>query len=339
MGYCFMTIEKIKTPNAMRGKYLHNYREMEVPNADAEKAHLNEELVSLNGKTYLQAFNEKVKALGYGDKKGQRKIKSNQVRGFEVVTTFSREDREKMDIEKWKENNVKWLREAFNADPEKYGDNVLSVMYHGDETGNVHCHAFIVPIDDKGHLNARYYVQNREKLINLQNSYAELMEKEHGLKRGIPGSKATHKDIKRYYAALNNTLESELPKVKEHETAEEYRKRVNKLYVDLKLQNMGLEDKAKTAVLRYSQLILNAKNDAKKELYNKHKETLERVKDIEREYGSLEDCAINAEKLKMIELGASTTGEGNEYDDLFKRLYQMGLDEKKKRTPVFDFDR
>ena len=80
-----------------------------------------------------------MKELGYGTSK---KIRSNAVLGFEVVTTFSREDADHMDCNKWKENNTKWLTETFNIDPEKYGNNVLSVVYHGDEPGNVHCHAF-----------------------------------------------------------------------------------------------------------------------------------------------------------------------------------------------------
>ena len=50
MGYCFMTIEKIKNRQQIAGKYLHNYRQIDVLNADPDKKHLNQELVSLNGK-------------------------------------------------------------------------------------------------------------------------------------------------------------------------------------------------------------------------------------------------------------------------------------------------
>jgi len=51
--------------------------------------------------------------------------------GFEVVTTFSREKLNDVDIQKWKEDNVKWLKEAFNANSEKYGDNPESMQKAG----------------------------------------------------------------------------------------------------------------------------------------------------------------------------------------------------------------
>ena len=318
----------------MIGKYKHNYREMDVPNADPDLADKNEELVSLNGKTYKEAFEERMKGLGYLD--GGKKIRSNAVMGFEVVTTFSREDKEKIDLEKWKENNVKWLKEAFNAKPELYGDNVLSVVYHGDEAGNVHCHAFVVPIDDKGHLNARYYVANRTKLINLQNSYGNLMKKEHNLQRGLPNSKARHKDIKRYYAALNAVLDKGLPEVRPDENANDYRKRINSMYVDLQLKNMSLEDKMKQEELRYSQRIQNAVSAAKKEVYDKNKPILKEADEIVREFGSMENCAKMAEKVKNIDLGMALMDDPEEYQELLTRLENIGKEEKKKRTPSFD---
>ncbi len=72
---------------------------MDVLNADPEMSYLNEELVKLDDKTYVEAFNERMKTLGYGEDK---KIRSNAVYAFEVVTTFSREDHEKIDLEEWK---------------------------------------------------------------------------------------------------------------------------------------------------------------------------------------------------------------------------------------------
>ena len=52
MGYSFMTLEKIKNMNQIIGKYKHNYREIDVLNADPSKKDLNEELVKLDGKTF-----------------------------------------------------------------------------------------------------------------------------------------------------------------------------------------------------------------------------------------------------------------------------------------------
>ena len=47
MAYCFMSTEKIKSLGAFTRKYEHNYRTGNVPNADKNRAHLNEEIVSL----------------------------------------------------------------------------------------------------------------------------------------------------------------------------------------------------------------------------------------------------------------------------------------------------
>ena len=317
MGYCFMTLEKIKNTNQLIAKYKHNYRKMDVLNADPEMSYLNDELVKLDDKTYEEAFNERMKALGYGEDK---KIRSNAVYAFEVVTTFSREDHEKINLEEWKKNNVEWLRKEFNADPEKYGDNVISVMYHADEPGNVHCHAIVIPIDDKGHLNSRYYVRSRQKMIELQDSYGKLMKQEHELDRGIKYSKARHQDIKRYYTALNNTLTKELPLVKEQETANQYRLRANELYKDSNLKIMALEDKEKRLKLNSEQLIKNAVSETKKEFYEKYQVKADALDEMEREIGPLEEVK---EKCKT-------------YDNLIEGIAAQNEDDKEPIINLID---
>lgn len=238
MGYCFMTIEKCKTKADLVRKYEHNYRTETVPNADPNLTHLNDELVSLNGLTYLEAFNEKISQLDYY--KDGRGLRSNAVLALEIVTTFSRENRDNIDLEQWKKDNVKWLRDTFNANIDKYGDNVISVMYHGDEAGNVHCHALIIPIDDKGSLNASYYTDGRAKMIHLQDSYGQAM-KRHGLNRGLKGSPAKHTDIKKFYAALNQQISERLPIPEKGEQVMDYFERANKSFQKVVLQNFGLK--------------------------------------------------------------------------------------------------
>lgn len=161
MGYCFMGLDKLKSIVELTKSYRHNYRLQPVPNADILVATNNKELVELHGKTYQEAFEKKIKGSDYyydGEIK-KRKYRKDAVRAFEVVTTFSREERDNIDIEKWQRDNVAWLQKTFNRRPDKYGDNVVSVVYHGDEAGNVHCHALIIPIDEKGALNAKGYIK------------------------------------------------------------------------------------------------------------------------------------------------------------------------------------
>ena len=130
-------------------------------------------------------------------------------------------------MEQWKEANVRWIQESFNADMEKYGDNVLSIMCHDDETGNTHCHAFIQPIDQKGHLNASFFTDGKEngrsRYSRLQDSYAEVMCSL-GLQRGMKGSKARHKDIKKFYTELNQAIEN-VPIPQKGELATDYYER------------------------------------------------------------------------------------------------------------------
>lgn len=287
MGYCFMSMEKIITGADFVRKYEHNYRTENVPNADKSKAHLNDELICLNGKTYLEVFEEKKKIIEKNNP--NRKIRKDAIKAFEIVTTFSREELENVNLEEWKKDNVRWLQETFNKAPTEYGDNVISVMYHGDENGNVHCHALVIPIDEAGHLNASFWNKGRQKMINLQTSYAKAMEP-HGLKRGLQNSCASHKDIKRYYAELNAEVQKELPKPLENETIEEYEKRANEFYKTTNAVHLREVNKLKREIdeikthqkQRSMDEILEYKTAAK-ELKKQAKDFLE----LERTYGSV----------------------------------------------------
>ena len=323
-----MTIEKIKTDASLAGKYKHNYRKIDVPNADPELKHLNEELVSLDGETYREKFHERIKELGYGDDK---KLRSNAVYGFEVVMTFLFVVRENIDIEKWKEDNVKWLKQAFNANPEKYGDNVVSVMYHADEPGNVHLHAFVIPIDDKGRLNARYYVGNARKMTELQNSYAKEMKK-HNLERGVEHTKATHKAIKRMYAALNMAFNKNLPKPLENETKEEYYNRVNEIYKDSVLKNYALEDKYNRLKLEQEQTIRNEVSKVKKEIYDKYQGKANQMEELEREFGTVEQIKEKCDNFDNLISGIAAEKEEKRsgFIEFINNLINIGKREKLK---------
>lgn len=228
MGYCFMSIDKVKDFRTMEMKYQHNYRVKEVPNAISELKGENKELVELedaagNQINYKTAFRDRIKSLDYYR---HHRLRSDAVLGLEVVTTLSRDDLPLTDLEKWQEDNVKWLKETFNQAPEKYGDNVISVIYHADEVGSVHCHAFIIPVNKEGRLSAHSYFGGRASLSKLQDSYAKAMSA-HNLERGVKGSSAKHTDIKKFYTKLNEKMDVPLPE--RGESPEEYRKRILEL--------------------------------------------------------------------------------------------------------------
>lgn len=309
MGYCFMTIEKVKDKGTLARKYQHNYRTGKVPNADPTLLHKNEELVKLGGKTYVEKFDEIITRL----KEQNPKIRKNAVLALEIVTTFSREDIETVDVEKWKSDQVKWLRENFNPNPEEFGDNVVSVMFHGDEAGNVHCHSVIIPIDDKGKLNASYFLDGRAAMIKLQDSYGKMMEQRHNLQRGLRGSSAKHEDIKRFYAAQNAALAQEGPEIRtihgRMETAEEYKERSDEVIKDLHLQMLAQQKAHERAI---AELRTNSLNE-KLEFYKKKKK-------LEAEMHIL-DGTENIQEL---------INKGNTMQELFEGLQHYPDKEKSK---------
>lgn len=223
MGYCFMSIEKIKSEGQLSSKYKHNYRTIEVENADLQLKYLNKELIKLPVQdgvqsNYNDVFKERINSIDYYK---NHKYRKDAVRAYEIVLTFSRS--KDIDLESWQQKNVEWLKDTFNVAGDKK-DNVVSVVYHGDEVGNVHCHAIVIPIDENERLNAKRFTNGSRMMSQMQSSYAEYM-KEFGLERGLQGSSAKHKDIKKYYAELNNAIKS-TPEPQQNESAIDYYNRV-----------------------------------------------------------------------------------------------------------------
>ncbi len=248
MGYSFMSVTKIKSTKQMMNMFNHNYRQMEVENADPTLSFLNEELVKLQEKNYVEACQKRLEELE-NYKNGSKKVRSNSVLALEVVTTFSREDREKIDLESWKKDNVAWLNKAFNMREDLYGNNVLSVMYHGDESGNVHCHAFIQPINDKGNLVASDFLGGPQQMRELQDSYGKMMSERHGLKRGLEGSVAKHSDIKKYYTQLNRAVSPTLPVYDKADTFQSYQEKMKDYVESIQLKTLQIQNEKEREVV------------------------------------------------------------------------------------------
>lgn len=221
-GYSFMTINKVKDYGTLTAKYNHNCRVVDVSNAIPELADQNDTLVELPKSNneqmgYAEAVKNRIKNLDYYK---NHKVRSNAVLAYELVLTFTKDDA--IDIEEWKSRTTQWLKDTFNIAPDGK-DNVLHVVFHGDEVGGAHCHALVCPIDEKGHLNARRFTGGTHKMIELQTSYAKSVE-DLGLQRGVHNSSAYHKDIARLYAELNNAIK--IPERQNNEDIESYIERM-----------------------------------------------------------------------------------------------------------------
>ena len=206
--YSIMEIGKIKISQvaSLTNRYNHDKRIADCENADPEKRYLNETLVKVPGmpgetKTYVQGVEERIHALPYYQ---DHKIRKN------VVLTFSKEADEalRMDIEEWKKRNIEFLRNTFNIAPDGRS-NIISMEYHGDES-TPHIHAVVVPIDERGRLNARRFTGGSRMISDLQTSYAKEMSV-FGLERGLEGSSARHVDIRKWYGSINKAMDVPVP--------------------------------------------------------------------------------------------------------------------------------
>jgi hypothetical protein len=141
------------------------------------------------------------------------KHRRNGVRALELVLAFSptfiKGDKgeyhldAKERIRWWELETIGWLKKVF-------GERCVSAWRHADES-SIHIHALIIPYEKKIRksgkvefaLNARGITGGSEKLVKLQDSYAEAMELY--LDRGLRGSKATHTTLKQYYSAIQHS--------------------------------------------------------------------------------------------------------------------------------------
>lgn len=303
MGFSFMTIQKVKSLQVLEKKYKHNYRLMDVANADPKLKKFNEELKPMYGLSYTDMFNDKINASEYHK---SRKIRSNSVKALEIVTTFSREDLDGINIEEWKKLNKAWMEKEFNI-PGKT-DNVISMMFHADEFGNVHIHSLVIPIDERGALNASRYINGRKRLVELQNSYGKIMKDNFNLQRGLHGSKAKHQDIKRFYTTLNMEIEKDLPTPLENESFEDYFTRANEYYKDSNLKHLYEMNKAKRENDELRTLLSNAisQNEKYKVRIKKEDKILSEINENEEEpyidlVSAIEDIEITNRLIRGIQ--------------------------------------
>lgn len=285
MAYCFMHIEKIKSFKQMDSMYKHNYRIYHPANIDAWRLEHDDELVSLDGKTYKKVWEEKIsdlKECGYLKKN----IRKDAVLLLEIVTSFSPEAYEDIDIEVWKRNNVKWLNQEFNLSGAG-ANNVISCIYHGDES-NVHIHSVVIPIDEHGHLNAKRFTSGKAAMKKLQDSYAKVMKREHNLERGLEGSIATHQDIKKFYTKLNHALYEKVPAPEKEETVEMYHGRIRKFIEEKNLSHLQETQKLERRIVAISSSV----NQERLNLEDSIAEYKEKIKKLNKMLGSTRDYAV-----------------------------------------------
>jgi len=189
--YAVLRVAKLKTMGEIGQLGKHNERTRETRNADEAR------------------LGDNVRLAGSGDWCADAQvrlddaptIRKNAVLALEHVLTASRAFYQHGDahdraarLTEWTDRSMAWLRET-------YGEkNIVAAVLHKDEQ-TPHIQALVVPIDDRGRLNAHAYTGGRLLLARMQDSYAEAM-RPLGLERGVKGSVAEHQTVKEFYAKI-----------------------------------------------------------------------------------------------------------------------------------------
>ena len=189
MGFAIMRIEKIKSIVAGNARLKHNRRQTRCVTSNPGKQNicltLSEQMRKDRHKTFRQIFH---------DRTNGQKLRSNAVVAIEVVLTFSPGAVSEENLKDWALDNAEWLRKTFGE------NNVIDCQLHLDEK-TPHIHSVVIPIDDRGRLNARSFIGGtRAKMSALQSDYASAMQC-HGLQRGICRelSKSRHESSLRWH--------------------------------------------------------------------------------------------------------------------------------------------
>lgn len=213
MSKCILRVAKISSHGSATGKTSHNYRLAEVPNADPERKHLNQEYINNGEKNIWTLANERIERANI---KGVRK---DAVRGMEFLITASPDAFQRDDVGQIKDDyrNTTWVANNLKFLSEKYGANLVAFTLHQDEK-TPHIHAVVVPITTDGRLSAKELF-NPKTLRSLQTDYAKAMST-YGFERGIEGSRARHQTMKQIYGQqqkVGQEIETDLKALQQHE--------------------------------------------------------------------------------------------------------------------------
>jgi len=185
--YAVMRFAKLKSMGQVGALGKHNERERETRNADEARRSDNVRLAgSGDWCADVQARLDTVPL-----------VRTNAVLALEYVLTASREffaDGDPGRLAVWTERSMDWIRGVYGA------ENVVAAVLHRDEI-TPHIQAVVVPIDDRGRLNATAFTGTIAQVRELQTSYAHAVE-DLGLQRGVRGSEADHATLKEFYAKI-----------------------------------------------------------------------------------------------------------------------------------------
>ena len=190
MSFCIVRVAKLKTSAAISGSGGHNWREFLTPNADPSRTPLNRSIGAQSSSELLAAVQARLNTVSHVRKNGVLAIEYFIGASPEFFKLHPNNSRNYFD------GAIKWLKNKHGA------ENVVAITEQYDET-TPHLVAYVVPIDERGKLNAAGYFGGKKKLSELQTDFAIQCGEPFGLMRGIQGSKAKHIECSTYYSSVN----------------------------------------------------------------------------------------------------------------------------------------
>lgn len=201
MSYAILRTAKLNSWGSIGASAAHTYRTIPTPNADPSKLALNICGRGTKG-DILGDVRTRVEEVTGGN------IRKGGVLCIELLLTASPEffDGLKLsELSTWAKANTAWLKATFGE------NNLTHLVLHRDEK-TPHLVAYVVP-EVGGKMNCRAILGGREKLRDLQSSYAEAMVK-FGLQRGLEGSRRKHVPTREHYAKANKSADSVIQEIK-----------------------------------------------------------------------------------------------------------------------------
>lgn len=283
--FAILRTAKLKSFGNVGGSLSHTYRTRETTNADPQRADSNEHSHSSSGEV-MQALRDRL----------PHKYRKDAVIGLEYFVGASPQWFQ----EKTRQQQDDYFRQSIDWLEKRHGkENVVGWSIHRDES-SPHLVAYVVPMSDRGTLNAKQWTGGAAALSKMQTDFAKTVGARNHLERGIEGSKAHHQSIKSFYEQIEKSAqhvtispESAQPKIlkkgflsNEYETPEAVAQR---LTTGVRKAYAPAVEKAKLAASearRADEMTLTAKA-----LAEEKKELTERLRGLERHLAPVMELA------------------------------------------------
>lgn len=186
--FAILRTAKLKSFGNVGGSLAHTYRTRETENADPSRSGENEHS-HRKPEDVMQALRDRL----------PEKRRKDAVIGLEYFVGASPEWFEG----KTRDQQNAYLLGALDWLQKRHGkENVVGWSIHRDES-SPHLVAYVVPMSDRGTLNAKQWTGGAAALSKMQTDFARDVGARNGLQRGIEGSKAHHQTIKSFYAQID----------------------------------------------------------------------------------------------------------------------------------------